>query len=94
MEQWLSEFRSRVADASAGRTKFPVVFALDRVVSPEEVGDAFRVAREVDRQIAVVKHEVDYAQLPHRSVFTVRPAMLDPNPPPFLEMYPMPLAET
>ena len=94
MEQWLLEFRCRVADASVGRTKFPVVFALDRVVSPEEVGDAFRVAREVDRQIAVVKHEVDYSQLTPRSVFTVRPAILDPNPPPFLELCPMPLAET
>ena len=94
MEQWLLEFRCRVADASAGRTKFPVVFTLDRVVSPEEVGDAFRVARKAGRRVAVVKHEVNYSQPSPRSVFTVRPAMLDPNPPPFLELYPMPLAET
>lgn len=91
MEKWLSEFQCRVADASAGRSKFPVTFTLDRVASPEEVSDAFRAAREVDRQIAVVRHDVDYSQPSPRSVFTVRLGMPDPNPPPFLEQYPIPL---
>ena len=92
MEQWLSEFQCRVADASAGRTKFPVVFNLDRAVSVEEAHDAFRAAREVDQRIVVVMHRVDFSRPSPRSEFTVRLGMPDPDPPPFMERYPMPLA--
>lgn len=90
---WMFDFKDLVDDASAGRSEFPVTFTLDCLASPAEVCTAFRVARGANQRIAAVEHRVDYSQPSPRSVFTVRLGMLDPNPPPFLEQYPMPLVE-
>ena len=89
--EWLWTLQCQIADASAGRREFPVVFLLDRIATPDEAHDAFRAAREVDQRVVAVEHRVDHSQQSPRSEFTVQIGVLDPHPPPFLEQHPRPL---
>ena len=88
--QWLRDFAAVLIVMRANGKEFSD-FELDGLPTPDELKAALRLAREIDPRVHHIEHRRNYGVPSLRSTLSVRLGRPDPNPPPFLERFPIPL---
>lgn len=88
---WPSQFQAVLVAAAAGGGQITIEFELEEVPTPEDLRAALRLAREVDPRVSSIERHPNYGDPNAKSKITVRLGVLDPDPPPFLEQFPIPL---
>jgi len=88
---WSYALGQAVLEAKRGKRSYPVEIKLDFLPTHEEVCEALRIARQMDSRVSAVEHRRNWGDPNATSSFIVRVSYLDPNPPAFLEQFPIPL---
>lgn len=88
--QWVRDFAATLIVMRANGKELPD-FELEQLPTPDDLQAALRLAREIDPRVHHIEHHRNYGDPSPRSRLSVRLGTPDPDPPPFLEQFPMPL---